>query len=185
MKPLLIASALAVTLASPAVAQFYDSEIVDGVRILEPRDESRLNAMGQQMQRQAIEVGLFSWPVATEKGFIDPADQPKIVADCDGHDPEYRPAHGFRGEPDFEFKKIGQTKAFIHDWMAYGNALAEGDCTCASLRADWGTVNSIYRRLVEGIDNVRIQVSVPSEVHSLIQNDYNRMCDVRMTLDLE
>lgn len=186
MKPLLIASALAATLASPAVAQhlYYDFEIVDGVRELKP-DEEGLNARGFAVQDRIYELGFFSWPIPREKASVDPALQPSVVFDCDGHDPEYRPANKIRFDGDMDKHLITQSQGIIYDWMAYRNAIVAGDCGCGSLRADWDEAKALYEQVNDGLNERSIQRNFLGNLHVLIQNDYERMCDVRMSLDLE
>lgn len=186
MKPLLTACILATSLATPAMADlFYESEIVDDVRVLEPRDASRLNARGQLVQDRIVELGFFSWPVPTIPAPVTAEPQPSVVYDCPGHHPDYLPANKMPRGLEVEDRHIRQAQGHIYDWYAYRNAIVAGDCSCASLKADWGRVEANYVAINYGIDEPTIQRNVLGELRVLIHNDFDRMCDVRTLLDLE
>lgn len=149
-----------------------------------PKEESRQSLEGNLIQSRAIEMGFFNWPMPTEKVASDQANRPRKVDDCDGHDANYRAPHDFSSKDEPEVRKAGAAKAFIYEWMAYGNAISAKDCTCASLKADWSDAEASFNALVEGVDNFVIYTEVPGRMRSGIKRDYNQMCDVRMLLDL-
>lgn len=184
MKNIMLTCAAVAALAAPALAQSNNSEIIDGVRHLTPKDASTQNDDANMIQNRAIDMGFFSWPVPTEKADADQVNRPRQVSDCKGHHPEYRPAHDFSSKDDWETRKLGQAKAFIYEWMAYGNAIGAQDCSCASLTADWEEAVVSFEAMVEGIENFRLYTAVPHRLRNAIKRDYNQMCDVRMLLDL-
>ena len=171
-------------LAFPAFAQDGQTEIRGGERYLVPKDESTQDALANMIQTRAIEMGFFHWPMPTEKAVADQVNRPRQVSDCNGHDSEYRPAHDYSAKDDQRTRKIGQAKAFIYEWMAYGNAIEARDCTCASLNADWGQAVSSFQKITDGVDNHLLYTAVPSRMRNGIKRDYGQMCDARMSLDL-
>ena len=184
MKHLLLTCATIAALASPALAQSGRSEIRDGERHLIPKDRSSQNEYANLIQDRAIEMGFFNWPVPTEKAAADQVNRPREVSDCRGHDPDYRPAHDYSGKDEWRVRNIGQSKAFIYEWMAYGNAIAAQDCTCDTLTANWDEAVSSFEALVEGVENFKLYTAVPHRMRDAIKRDYDQMCDIRMLLDL-
>lgn len=184
MKHLLLTCATIAALASPALAQNGHSEIRDGERHLTPKDKEKQNDEANLIQNRAIEMGFFSWPVPTEKAVADQVNRPRQVSDCGGHDPDYRPAHDFSSKDDPRLRKVGQAKAFIYEWLAYGNAIEAQDCTCATLTADWGKAVTSFEAMAAGVENFRLYTAVPHRMRNGIKRDYDQMCDVRMLLDL-
>ena len=183
MKPIITACTALALLASPALAQHHDSVMRDGKRHLVPKKQSGL-ADVNLIQNRAIEMGFFSWPMPTEKAVSDQANRPRQVSNCAGHNPEYRPAHSFSAKEDPRARKTGQAKAFLYEWMAYGNAIKAQDCTCATLTADWGKAVASFAALMKGIDNFQLYTPVPIRMRDAIKRDYDQMCDIRMLLDL-
>ncbi|WP_223427625.1 hypothetical protein [Tateyamaria pelophila] len=183
MKNLLLTCATLSVLTSPATAHDRHSEIRNGERHLRPKEENKQNDDANIIQRRAVEMGFFSWPVPAEKVEADQVSRPRQVSDCGGHDPEYRPAHDFSSKDDPRLRKGGQAKAFIYEWTAYGNAIEAQDCTCDALSADWEKANVSFDALVEGIENFRLYTTVPHRVRNAIKRDYDQMCDVWMLLD--
>lgn len=184
MKIIMLTCATVAAFAAPALAQSNHSEIRNGVRHLTPKDASTQNDDANMIQNRAIDMGFFSWPVPTEKADADQLNRPRQVSDCDGHDPEYRPAHDYSSKEEWEASNIGISKAFIYEWMAYGNAIAAQDCTCATLTADWDEAVASFEALVAGVENFQLYTAVPGRLRNGIKRDYNQMCDVRMQLDL-
>lgn len=185
MKYLLLTCATIAALASPAMAQNRHSEIRDGVRHLTPKDKEKQNDDANLIQDRAIEMGFFSWSVPTEKAPADPINRPRQVSDCGGHNPDYRPAHDYSAKDDWRLSNIGIAKAFIYEWFAYGNAIEAQDCTCATLTADWEKAVASFETMIEGINNFRLYTAVPHRMRNGIKRDYDQMCDIRMSLDLE
>lgn len=186
MNRFLTACIFAASVATPAMADlYYEAEIVDGVRVLEPTDPSKLNARGQLVQERIVELGFFSWPVPTEKAAIEDGSGPAVVFDCPGHHPDYLPANKMPRGLEKEDRHARQAKGHIYDWFAYRNAIVAGDCSCGSLSADWEQAQSIYATLDDGINEPTMQRHILSNLRVLIHNDYDRMCDVRTLLDLE
>ena len=185
MKHLFMITAACTVLCSAVSAQPAKTETRDGMRHVIVRDDTELNADGLLMQGRANELGLFIWSLPSEDPTFDPASRPGQVSDCEGHHPDYRPAHSYSLRDDQRIRKMGVGKAFLYDFAAYRNALAAGDCTCGTLRADWDTAVSQFTEITVGIERVSRFTAMPTYLHTLIQNDYERMCDVTMTLDLE
>jgi hypothetical protein len=185
MKTLLLTCAAVAAMASPVAAQRFQTETRDGVRYLVPKDESTQNEYANLIQSRATEMGFFSWPIPTEKVAADQASRPRQVSNCSGHDADYKPAHEFGGADDWRLSNIGIAKAFIYEWMAYGAAIEAKDCTCDSLKADWNDAVSAFDSLTEGVENFRLYTDVPSRMRDQIKNDYDRMCDITMLLELE
>ena len=184
MKTFITIATTTAALAFPAFAQDGQTEIRGGERYLVPKDESTQNALANMIQTRAIEMGFFHWPMPTEKAVADQMNRPRQVSDCNGHDPEYRPAHDYSSKDDWRMSNIGISKAFIYEWMAYANAIEEKDCTCSSLRADWGEAVSSFETLMDGVDKHQLYTAVPGRMRNGIKRDYGQMCDVRMLLDL-
>jgi hypothetical protein len=185
MKTLLLVCAAVAAMGSPAVAQRFQTEARDGIRYLVPKDKSTQNDHANLIQSRAMEMGFFSWPIPKEKGAADPATRPRQVSSCSGHDADYKPAHEFGGADDWRLSNIGIAKAFIYEWMSYGAAIEAKDCTCESLKADWNDAVSAFDSLTEGVKNFRLFTGVPSRMRDQIKNDYDRMCDITMLLELE
>ena len=185
MKTLLLTCVTVAALASPATAQRFQTEARDGVRYLVPKDESTQTEFANLIQSRAMEMGFFSWPIPTEKVAADQANRPRQVSNCSDHNAEYRPAHSFTAKDDQRTRKVGQTKAFIYEWMAYGNAIKAKDCTCDTLKADWSEAVSAFDSLTEGVENVRLYTDVSGRMRDQIKHDYDRMCDITMLLELE
>ena len=185
MKHLFMVTAACAALATSATAQRAQTETRDGVRYVIPQEASTLNDDGNLMQNRAIALGLFEWTLPTSDIIRDPTSQPKKVSDCDGHDPEYRPAHSFSSKDEMRDRDIGVGTALLHDFKSYRNALAAGDCTCGSLNADWNEAETQFAEIIVGIERSSRFGSTPTRLHTLIQNDYERMCDVTMTLELD
>ncbi len=185
MKTILLTCAAVAAMTSPAAAQRFQTEARDGVRYLVPKDESTQNAYANLIQSRAIEMGLFSWPIPTEKVAADPATRPRQVSSCSGDDQEYRPAHDFSAKDEQQARKVGQTKAFIYERMAYGNAIEAKDCSCGSLKADWSAAVSAFDVLTEGVDNFLLYTPVAIRMRDQIKKDYDRMCDITVLLELE
>lgn len=183
MKHLLLTSVTIAALTAPALAQSNQSEIRNGERHLTPKDKSTQNENANLIQNRAIEMGFFSWSVPQKSEGADHANRPRQVSDCNGHDAEYRPAHDFSASDDWRLSNIGIAKAFIFEWMAYGNAIEAHDCSCATLTADWGTAVSSFEALVKGVDNFQLYTAVPHRMRNGIKRDYDQMCDIRMTID--
>ena len=186
MKRLTITCLTIAALASPAAADlFYESDIVDGVRVLQPKDDSRLNARGAAVQKRIFELGFFSWPLPVIEAPVTVEDGPAFVVECSGHDPEYLPANKVPFEGDLDEHNILQAKGNIYDLFAYRNALSLGDCSCGSLKADWGQTLATYDQINDGLDEPTMQANVLSNLRKLIHNDFERMCHVRLLRDLE
>ncbi len=185
MKTLLLVGAAVAAMSSPAAAQPFQTEARDGVRYLVPKDESTQNDHANLIQSRAMEMGFFSWPIPTEKVAADQAKRPRQVSSCTGHDAEYRPAHDFSGQDDLQMRIVGQTKAFIYEWLAYDNAIRSKDCTCKTLKADWPAAVSAFDALTEGVENYNLYTDVPIRTRDQIKHDYDRMCDISMRLELE
>ncbi|MDU9005382.1 hypothetical protein [Sedimentitalea todarodis] len=183
MKHLLLTSVTIAALTAPALAQSNQSEMRNGERHLTPKDKSTQNEYANLIQSRAIEMGFFSWSVPQKSEGADHANRPRQVSDCNGHDAEYRPAHDFSGSDDWRLSNIGISKAFIYEWMAYGNAIAAQECTCETLRADWEDAIAAFDTLVKGIENFKIYTTVPHRVRNEIKRDYDQMCDLGMTID--
>ena len=185
MKTLLLTCVTVAALASPAAAQRFQTEARDGVRYLVPKDESKQNESANLIQSRAMEMGFFSWPIPTEKVAADQASRPRQVSSCSGHDADYKPASEYGGADDWRLSNIGIAKAFIYEWMAYGNAIKAKDCTCDTLKADWPAAVAAFDTLTEGVENFRLYTDVPSRMRDQIKKDFNRMCDINMLLELE
>jgi len=185
LKPLLLTCAAVAALASPVAAQRFQTEARDGVRYLVPKDESTQNEYANLIQSRAIEMGFFSWPIPTEKVAADQASRPRQVSNCSGHHPDYKPAQDFTAKDDWRETSIGQAKAFIYEWMAYDKAIETKDCTCDALKADWPAAVAAFDTLTEGVENHRIYPITPVRMRDQIKNDYDRMCDITMLLELE
>lgn len=185
MKHLLLTSVTIAALTAPALAQSNQSVIRDGERHLTPKDKSTQNEYANLIQSRAIEMGFYSWPMPTEKVASDQINRPRQVSDCKGQDAGYRPAHDYSGKDEWSVRNIGQAKALIYEWMAYGNAIQAQDCTCATLTASWARAVSSFEALVEGVDNFKLYTAVPLRMRNGIKRDYDQMCDIRMELDLE
>lgn len=182
MNTLPIFTALMIATGSVSLAQNSDVETIDGVRHIAP--ETALNDAGLLMQARIIDRGYFSWPAPTVNVLVDSNDRPKSVGECTGHDPAYRPAYDFAASEDRETRKIGQGRAFLHDVMAYRNALATQDCGCAALQSDWNKAVADFNAMIVGVDLVGAYTHVPVRLHSAIRADYKRMCNVTMSLEL-
>ncbi len=184
MKTLLLTCGAITALTSPALAQRNKSEVRDGKRYLVPKDESTQNAEGNLVQQRAIDLGFFQWPIPTEKVAAD-VNRPRSVADCKGHDPGYKRAPDYAREPDARTMKAGLAHTFIYEWMAYRNAIVAMDCTCNSLTADWSAVNSAFDALTEGVSNPNIFTEAVNRARNGIKDDFDRMCDISIRLELE
>jgi len=185
MKTLLLTCAAVAAMASPVAAQRFQTEARDGVRYLVPKDESTQNEYANLIQSRAMEMGLFNWPIPTEKVAADQASRLRQVSNCSGHDAEYRPAHDFSAKDDQRSRKVGQTKAFIYERMAYGNAIEAKDCSCGSLKADWSAAVSAFDVLTKGVDNFLLYTPATIRMRDQIKKDYDRMCDITILLELE
>ncbi|SHF77039.1 hypothetical protein SAMN05444339_11244 [Loktanella atrilutea] len=185
VKTILLICAAVAALASPAAAQRFQTEARDGVRYLVPAEESTQTEFANLIQSRAMDMGFFSWPIPTEKVAADHANRPRQVSNCSGHDPDYIPAHELGGVSDWRLANTKIAKAFIYEWMAYGNAIKAKDCTCDTLKADWSEAVSAFDTLTEGVENFRLFTKVPGRMRDQIKHDYDRMCDITMLLELE
>lgn len=178
-----LAFAAVLVSAQMSAAQRHLSEVRDGVRYLTPRGEDRITGDWLTMEQRAYAVGFFSWPVPTEK--VDAsASRPNQVSDCQGHDPDYLPAHAPKRYYDYALNQKDLVRAFIYEWHAYKSGIIAGECSCDTLAADWPQAVQIEETLTAGL-NPKSFNSVMIYLRDDIKRDYDGMCDNRMRLILE
>ena len=169
--------------AQTGVAQRHKSEVRDGVRTLTPRGEDQIVGDWLTMEQRAFAEGFFSWPIPTEK--VDaPTSRPNQVSACQGHHPDYKPAHGPKRYDDYALNQKDLVRIFIYEWHAYKSGIAAGECSCDTLAADWPQAVQIEETLTAGL-NPKSFNSAMIYLRDDIKRDYDGMCDNRMRLILE
>ena len=169
--------------AQTGVAQRHKSEVRDGVRTLTPRGEDQIVGDWLTMEQRAFAEGFFSWPNPTEK--VDAAaSRPNQVSACQGHHPDYKPAHTPDRFDEYALNQKDLVRTFIYEWRAYESGIMAGDCSCDTLTADWPKAMETEEKLTAGL-NPKSFNSVMVYLRNGIKRDYDGMCDNRMRLILE
>lgn len=188
MKLVLFASVLAVCFSQAASAQRFTSEIEDGRRYMTfgqyVGEDGQPDPQAAIITERAIALGLFDWQLPTKQ--IDGGiDRPVQVAACKGHDERYRPAHKFGAITDRLVREPALAATFIYEWTRYRDAILANDCTCASLVGDYDLALSQVEGLTKDISYTDLYSATTIGPRDAIKRDYDRMCDITMSLQLE